>query len=76
MRLAELLLEKKVQSTWISELIHNRPARIVTMKLSDGKVFSIMGIPRSIFDRWNKSPSKGQFWHESIKGKHKVTRVN
>lgn len=75
MKISDILLEKKVQSTWISELIHNRPNRIVTMKLSNGKSFSIMGITRTLFDKWNKAASKGQFWHQLIKGKHNVKRI-
>lgn len=75
MRIVDLLVEKKVQSTWISELIHNRPNRIVTMKLSNGKAFSIMGITRTLFDKWNNATSKGQFWHRLIKGKHNVKRI-
>lgn len=75
MKLSELLIEKKVQSTWISDLIHNRPNRRVTMVLSNGRAFYILGITRTLFDKWNAAPSKGQFWHSIIKGRHNVQRI-
>ena len=75
MKLIELLTEKRVESTWISSLTHNRPNKVLTMKLSNGKVFTIPNITRTTFERWTKSPSKGHFWHESIKNKFKATRI-
>lgn len=75
MLISELLLEKHVESTWITDLIHNRPNRKVTMRLSNGRTFSILGITRTVFDSWNKAPSKGQYWHKFIKNKHNVTRI-
>jgi hypothetical protein len=75
MRLSELLLEKPVQSTWISNISHNRPNKVLTMKLSNGKAFSIPGISRTTFEQWTRSPSKGQFFHQHIKGRYKVSRL-
>ena len=75
MKISEILSEKKVVSTWITDLIHNRPNKILTMRLSNGKYFTIAGITRRMFEKWNMSPSKGRFWHQFIKGKHKVTRI-
>lgn len=75
MRLAEFLLEKKVESDWISDITYNRPNKILTMRLSNGRTFSIPGISRAVFEKWHKAPSKGQFWHTYIKGKYKVTRI-
>lgn len=75
MKISEILLEKPVQSTWISDLTHNRPNKVLTMKLSNGKVFSIPGITRTIFERWSRAASKGQYWHQFIKGKYTVSRI-
>jgi len=75
MTLAEILLEKPVQSTWITDLTHNRPNKVLTMKLSNNTVYSIPGITRRTFEQWVNSPSKGKFFHKYIAGKFKATRI-
>lgn len=76
MRLIELLTEKKVQSTWISDLSHNRPNKVLTMRLSNGNAYSIPGITRTTFEQWSRAPSKGRFFHRYIAGKFKATKIN
>ncbi len=75
MTLIELLFEKPVQSAWISDLTYNRPNRVLTMRLSNGKSFSIPGVTRTTFEQWTKSPSKGSFFHRQIKDRYKVNRI-
>lgn len=74
MKTAELLKEKPVESTWITDLIYTRPTKTLTMRLSDGKSYKIPGISRATFETWTKSNSKGQFFHNFIKNKYQVTR--
>ena len=76
MRVAEILNEKPVESAWITDLIYNRPNRVLTMRLSDGKSYSIPNITRTVFERWAKSNSKGQFFHQYIKDTYNVNRIN
>ena len=75
MRIAELLLEKPVESSWITNLSHNRPNNTLTMTLANGRSFSIPGITRRTFEQWTKSPSKGRFFHNYITGKFQVNRL-
>lgn len=75
MRATEFLVEKKVQSTWITDVRYNRPQRILTMTLSNGRQFLIPGASRQTFERWIGSPSKGRFFHEFIKGQYPINRV-
>ena len=75
MRAAEILNEKPVQSTWITDLTYNRPNRVLTMRLSNGVSYSIPGITREIFERWTKSPSKGFFFHQNIKDTYQVSKI-
>lgn len=75
MRLSEFLVEKQVASAWISDLTYNRPNKVLTMRLSNGKYFTIQGITRTLFDRWLKSPSKGRFYHDYIKDNYVLTRT-
>ncbi len=66
MRALEFLVEKKVDSTWITDVRYNRKQRILTMTLSNGRAFIIPGASRQTFERWVSSPSKGQFFHNFI----------
>ena len=75
MRAIEFLTEKPVQSTWIVNLMHNRPNKTITMRLNNGRAFSIPGITRTMFEKWTNSQSKGHFFHQFIKGKYQVKRI-
>jgi len=75
MRAVEFLCEKPVESSWIPNLTYNRPNKILTMRISNGRTFSIPGITRTMFERWCKAPSKGSFWHQVIKPTYKATRI-
>lgn len=75
MRLVEFLCEKAVESSWITNLTHNRPNKTVTMRLSTGRTYAIPGITRTTFEHWVKSPSKGRFWHSRIKNVHRAIRI-
>lgn len=75
MRAEEFLVEKPVLSAWISNLLYNRPNKVITMRLSNGKSYSIPGVTRTMFERWLMSPSKGFFFHDRIKGRYQVTKI-
>ena len=75
MRAFEILNEKPVESTWIVNLMYNRPNKVITMRLSDGNAYSIPGPSRTTFEQWLKSGSKGQFFHNRIKGIYKVNKI-
>ena len=75
MKAWEVLNEKAVDSTWIVDLMHNRPRNEVTMRLSDGKIYKILGITRTGIERWQQAPSQGEYFHEKIKPYHQISRV-
>lgn len=75
MKIKEILCEKPVESAWISDLTYNRPNKTLTMRLSNGKNFSIPGITRATFDQWVKSQSKGAYFHDYIKDNFRITRL-
>jgi len=74
MKVADVLTEKPVESTWITDLVYTRPTKTLTMRLSDGKSYKIPGISRATFETWYKANSKGKFFHNFIKNKYQVTR--
>ena len=69
------LNEKHVESTWITNLTYNRPNKVLTMKVTGGKTYTIHNISRSTFEKWFNSDSKGQFFHTYIKGKYTINEV-
>lgn len=75
MRALEILKEKSVESSWITDLTYNRPNKTLTMRLSNGKVFSIPGITRTTFEQWIKSQSKGRYFHEKVKDNYRIKRI-
>jgi uncharacterized protein YprB with RNaseH-like and TPR domain len=75
MKISEILKEKKVESAWITDLTYNRPNKTLTMRLSNGRTFSIPFITRAVFERWTKAPSKGRFFHQHIKDSYTVRRI-
>jgi hypothetical protein len=76
MRAFELLNEKPVESAWITDLIYNRPNKVLTMRLSNGTSYSVPGITRTMFEKWVGTNSKGQFFHQYIKDRYQVKRIN
>ncbi len=75
MRAEEILNEKAVESAWITDLVYNRPNKVLTMRISNGRAFSIPGITRNMFERWIKANSKGQFFHQYIKDNYDIKRI-
>lgn len=75
MKIKELLYEKPVQSSWITDLIYNRPNKILTMRLSNGKTYSVFGISRRIFEKWTQAASKGRYFQNNIRNIYQVKRI-
>jgi hypothetical protein len=75
MKASEILNEKPVESSWITDLVYNRPNKRVTMRLSNGRSFSIPGVTRTTFEQWVKSGSKGRYFHQKIKDVYVLSRI-
>lgn len=75
MRAVEILNEKPVESSWITDLTYNRPNKTLTMRLSNGRTYSIPGITRTTFERWANSGSKGRYFQDRIRDTYNITRI-
>jgi hypothetical protein len=73
MRLYEIyqIHEKEVQSSWIIDVKLKRNGNGI-LTLNNGSIYIIQNLGRTMFDKWHKSPSKGQFYHQNIKGKYLI----
>jgi hypothetical protein len=69
------LREMKVESTWITDIRHSRAKKEVIVTVSSGRRYLIPGVTRAVFDQWIRWPSKGKFYHNRIKGKYQLTRI-
>lgn len=75
MKISEFLTEKSVTSSWISDLFFNRPNRVLTLRLKNGRTYSIPNTSRYGFDRWSTASSPGKYYHAAIRGKKQLTRI-
>ena len=79
------LTEKVVDSSWIADVTYKRNKRDpeekrdrspkfsdVTITTRDGRKYTVKRVPYMLYVNWQKSPSKGQFWHQHIKDKYEV----
>lgn len=75
MKAIEFLTEKPVKSTWITDITYNRPNKVITMRLSNGRTYSIPGITRTTFERWTSAPSKGRYFQDRIRNTYNIQRL-
>lgn len=75
MKASEILNEKPVESSWITDLSYNRPNKTLKMSLSNGRTYSILGITRTTFERWAASPSKGKYFQDRIRDTYNINRI-
>ena len=75
MRILDMLVEKAVQSSWITSIRYARRQRLITLTLSSGRLYTIVGASEELCNKWLESPSKGKFFHQNIKGKFKIWRI-
>lgn len=70
-----VLDEQPVLSSWIADITLQKNERDVTMALGNGRRYKVASVGRSVFTAWVNSPSKGKFWHQHIKNRHRVLRL-
>lgn len=75
LKVVDFITEKSVESSWIIDLRYSRKTKILTMTLSNNKAFQIIGVTRTLFDKWVASPSKGRFFHLNIKPRFGIKRI-
>jgi hypothetical protein len=43
--------------------------------VSSGRAYTIVGVSEDLYNNWMNSKSKGQFFHQYLRGKFKVWRI-
>jgi hypothetical protein len=75
MKLHEALNEEPVMSSWIADIALQNNNRDITMTLGNGIRYVVKGAGEAIYQGWMQAPSKGQFWHNSIRDTYQVVRL-
>lgn len=75
MKLFELLMEKRVKSSWIHSLEFDEDNNVVLMTLNTGSEYEVANIPALLYKQWIRARSKGKFWHKRIRGRFYAERV-
>lgn len=75
MQIYDILLEKKVMSSWIYDITYQRKTKTLFMTLGNGRRYAIYDFSRRDFERWYRASSKGKFWHTFVKGFYEVERI-
>jgi hypothetical protein len=76
MKIAELLTEAAVKSSWIARVDYSPyPARILTLVLKNGNMYKIPNVTTAVYQQFLTRPSKGKYWHQFIKGRYLVNKV-
>jgi hypothetical protein len=77
MRAREFLTEARVKSSWIADIHYTPfPAKVLTLTLKNGRRYRIPNVSVATYQQFLTRPSKGKYWHQFIKGKYLVTRVD
>lgn len=65
-----------VQSKAIQTIIWDHSNNQLLIKFTDSPLFAYPNAPKSLFEAFIKSPSKGKFYHEQIKNKYEPVRLD
>lgn len=64
-----------VLSTDISHARYDRDAGALRIRFRDGSVYEYRGVPERVYDVLLAAPSKGRYFHQSIKGRYEHARI-
>ncbi len=56
-----------VDSSFITEMAYYELAGVLEVKLKSGNKYTFMNVPKNIYKRFQKAPSKGQFFNNIIR---------
>lgn len=59
-----------INSTTISSADYDETAEILTIRFHNGHNYVYNGVPKSVFEEFLSSPSKGKYYNSFIKGRY------
>jgi len=63
---------KPVKSSWITDVAYYEPMGFFELRLKSGKEYTFKDVPKSVYEDFIKSKSKGEFFNRVIREKYKV----
>ena len=65
----------EVESSSIAAIGYDMGRRVLEIEFVHGGVYQYSGVPASVYTAMMHSPSKGQFFHRSVRGFYSFTRM-
>ena len=58
---------EQVDSSFISAIAYYKSSAVLEVKMTNGRIYTFMGVPEKIYEQLKKSPSKGKFFNSVIR---------
>jgi len=66
----------KVHSTNIRDIEYDAKTQTLSIMFKSGRTYQYLNVPQIVYDRFEKSPSKGEFFATSIKDAYSTLGLN
>ncbi len=66
----------RVQSSSLASIGHHREAGVLEIEFRSGAIYRYFGVPRVVFERLVRAPSKGRHFARHIRGRYKFERMD
>ena len=60
----------RVESSMIRRIEYDEPARELDITFTSRKTYTYADVPKEVYERFLKAPSKGQFFNDCIKDEY------
>jgi KTSC domain-containing protein len=60
----------RVDSSMIRRIEYEEPTRELDITFTSGKTYTYSNVPKSVYERFLRAPSKGQFFNDYIKDQY------
>ena len=60
----------RVESSMIRRIEYEEPTRELDITFTSGKTYTYVDVPKSVYQRFVRAPSKGQFFNDYIKDQY------
>lgn len=67
--------QRSVDSSVFEDINYNRMSHTVKVTFRSGDEYYYWDVPRTVYDRWVRAPSKGQFFQAHIRGQYDEERL-
>jgi len=66
---------KAVTSSTIHSIGYDEKSQILEVEFKSGGIYQYLNVPKSVFDRFMASPSKGKYLAQFIKDRYRTVKI-